>query len=97
MDSKLQDEDAMWHINSSLCGPHSLHAPLSLQFSLVFIYLSPLLNIYVILMFKHHSLSPLFKIPKLPPQPRKLVIFLLGKYLTLNINLRNSNEYGECD
>ena len=56
----------MWHINSSLCGPHSLHAPLPLQISLVFIYLAPLLNIYSILIFKHNLLSPLFQIPKLP-------------------------------
>ena len=25
MDSKLQEEDSMWHKNSSLCGPHNLH------------------------------------------------------------------------
>ena len=36
MDSKLR-ENALWHKNSSLCGPHSLHAPLPVQFSLVFI------------------------------------------------------------
>ena len=48
-------------------------------------------------MSEHHLLSPLFQIPKLPPQPRKLVIFLLGNYLTLNINLENSHEYGKCD
>ena len=97
MDSTLQEEDAMWHINYSLCGPHSLHDPLPLQFSLVFIFLAPLLNIYAIIMFKHHSLSPLFQIPKLPPQPRKLVIFLHGNYLTLSINLTKSHEYGKCD
>ena len=48
-------------------------------------------------MFKHHSLSPLFKIPKIPLQPRKLVIFLLGNYLTLSINLAKYHEYGKCD
>ena len=36
-----------------------LHAPLPLQFSLVFIYLCSLLNIYSILMFKNHSFSSL--------------------------------------
>ena len=25
MDSKLQEEDAMWHIKSNLCGSHILH------------------------------------------------------------------------
>ena len=48
-------------------------------------------------MFKHHSFPPLFQIPKLPLQPRKLVIFLLGNYLTISINLENSHEYGKCD
>ena len=92
MDLKLQEEDTMLHINSSsIC----LHAPLQLQFSLVFIYLDPLLNIYAILIFKHHLFSPLFQIPKLHPQSRKLVIFLLGNYLTLSINLTKSNEYGK--
>ena len=38
-------------------------------------------------MSKHHLLSPLFQISKLPPQPRKLVFFLLGKYLTFSIHL----------
>ena len=48
-------------------------------------------------MFKHNSFPPLLKIPKLPPQPRKLVIFLLGNYLTLSINLEKYHEYGKCD
>ena len=38
-------------------------------------------------MSKHHLLFPLFQISKLPPQPRKLVIFLLGNYLTFSIPL----------
>ena len=37
-------------------------------------------------MSKHHLLSPLFQISKLS-QPRKLVIFLLGNYLTFSIHL----------
>ena len=35
MYSKLQEEDSMWHINSSLCGPHSLHvSPCSISTSI---------------------------------------------------------------
>ena len=35
-DSKLQEEDAMWHINPSLCGPHSLHvSPCSIATSIL--------------------------------------------------------------
>ena len=48
---------------SSTC----LHDQFPLWFSLVFIYWYPLLNIYTILIFKHHLFSPLFQIPKLPP------------------------------
>ena len=44
-----------------------LHDQLPLWFYLVFIYLAPLLNFYVILIFKHHLLSPLFQIPNIPP------------------------------
>ena len=83
---------AQINATSSMC----LHDQFPIWFSLLFIYLAPLLNIYSILMFKHHLLSPLFQIPKLPPQPRKLVISL-GNYLTLSINLTNSHEYGKCD
>ena len=100
MHLKLQEEDAMWHINSSLCGPHSLHvSPCSIAtsiFSCIYLFIS-FIKFYSILMFKYHSLSLLFKIPNLLPQPRKLVIFLLGNYLTLSINLENSHEYGKCD
>ena len=35
IDSKLQEEDAMWHIISSFCGPHSLHvSPCSVSTSI---------------------------------------------------------------
>ena len=67
MDLKLQEEDVMWHKILACMAPivsMCLHAPLPLQFSLVFIYLAPLLNIYVTLMFKHHSLWALTPNPK---------------------------------
>ena len=70
MDSKLQEEDAMWQIDSSLCGPHILHvSPCSIStsiFSCIYLF-SSFIKYYAILMLKHHSLSPLFQIPKLPP------------------------------
>ena len=42
MDSKLQEEDAMWHKISSLCGPHNIHvSPWSIATSIFyFIYLT---------------------------------------------------------
>ena len=44
MDSKLQEEDAMWHINSSLCGAHNLHvSPCSIStsiFSCIYLIIS---------------------------------------------------------
>ena len=43
-----------------------LHAPFPLQFSLVFISLAPLLNIYFILIFENHLLSPLLKFQMYP-------------------------------
>ena len=79
-----------------------LHAPLPLKFSLVFIYLDPLLNIYFILMLKHNSFPPYSKSQIFHPQPRKLVIFVLGNYLTLSINLTKLSWIwemwvGNCD
>ena len=44
MDSKFQEEDPMWHINSNLCGPHSLHvSPCSIAtsiFSCIYLIIS---------------------------------------------------------
>ena len=59
------------HVALACVGPTSsmcLHDQFPLLFSIVFIYLYPLLNIYSILIFKHHLLSPLFQISKLQPQ-----------------------------
>ena len=76
MDSKLQEEYAMWHINSSLCGPHSLHVfPCSIATSIFFcIYL-----IISIIKYLFHSnvwtscISSLIKIPNVSIQPRELL------------------------
>ena len=86
--------------NLACVGPTSsicLHDQLPLLFYIVFIYLSPLLNVYAIIMFKHHLFPPYSISQSFHTEPRKLVIFLLGNYLTLSINLTKSHEYGKCD
>ena len=58
MDSKLQKEDAMLSKFLACVGlivSMCLHAPLPLQIYIVFIYLASSLDIYSILIFKHHS------------------------------------------
>ena len=69
MDFKLQEEDDMWSKFLACVGPTvsmCLHAPLPLQFSFVFIYYATLLNIYPILMSKHHLLASLLKFQMYP-------------------------------
>ena len=76
MDLKLQEEDAMWHINSSLCGPHNIHvSPFSIAISIfTFIYL-----IISIIKYLSHSnvlksfIFSFIKIPNVSIQPRELV------------------------
>ena len=76
MDSKLQEEDAMWHQISSLCGPHSIHvSPCSVSTSIFYcIYLIS----YIIKYLSHSNvwtsfIGSLIKIPNLSIQPRELV------------------------
>ena len=76
MDLKLQEEDAMWHKNSSLCGLHNLHvSPCSIATSIFYcIYL-----IISIIKFLFHSnvltsfIISLIKIPNVSIQPKELV------------------------
>ena len=76
MHSKLQEDDAMWHINSSLCGPPNLHvSPCSTNtssFSCIYL-------ISYIIKYLFHSnvwksfIRFLIKIPNVSIQPRELV------------------------
>ena len=76
MDSKLQEDDAVWHQISSLCGPHSLHvSPCSIATSIF----SCIYLISSIIKYLFHSniwtsfIISLIKIPNLSIQPRELV------------------------
>ena len=76
MDSKLQEEDAMCHTNSSLCGPHNLHvSPCSIATSIFYcIYL--IISIIKYLFYSNVRtlfIFLLFKIPNVSIQPRELV------------------------
>ena len=76
MDSKLQEEDAMWHKNSNLCGPHSLYvSPCSIAIS---IFSCIYLISYIIEYLSHYnvwasSISSLIKISNVSIQPMELV------------------------
>ena len=76
MDSKLQEEDAMWYKISSLRGPHNLHvSPCSIATSIF----SCIYLIRYIIKYLFHSniwtsfISSLIKIPNVSIQPRELV------------------------
>ena len=76
MDSKLQEEDAIWHQNSSLCGPHNLHvSPWSIATSIF----SCIYLIRSIIKYLFHSnvwtsfIISLIKTPNVSIQPRELV------------------------
>ena len=76
MDSKLQEEDAMWHKNSSLCAPHNIHvSPYSIATSIF----SCIYLISSIIKYLFHSnlltsfIISLIKIPNVSIQPRELV------------------------
>ena len=77
MDSKLQEEDAMWHQISSLCGPHSLHvSPCSIATS---IFSCIYLISYIIKYLSHSNvwtsfIISLIKIPNVSIWLRELVV-----------------------
>ena len=76
MDSKSQEEDAMWHKNSSLCGPHNIHvSPCSIATSIF----SGIYLIISIIKYLFHSnfwtsfIISLVKIQNVSIRPRELV------------------------
>ena len=76
MDSTFQEEDAMWHIYSSFCGPHIIHvSPWSIA-TLIFSYIYLIISI---IKYLFHSnvwtsfIRSLIKIPNVSIQPRELV------------------------
>ena len=76
MDSKLQEEDAMWHKISSLCGTHSLHvSPCSISTSIFsWIYLISSIIKYLLHYIVWSSfIISIIKIPNVSIQPRELV------------------------
>ena len=101
MDLKWQEEDAMWHRKSSLCGSHILHvyswSIATLIFPCIYLFISFIKYLF------HSNVQTSFIFPLIPnpkastPKPRKLVIFLQCNYLTLSINLKKSHKYGKCD
>ena len=64
MDSKFQEEDAMLHQISSLCGPHSLHvSPCSIAtsiFSSIYLFISFIKYLF------HSNFQTSFIIPLIP-------------------------------
>ena len=89
MDSKLKEEDAMWHKNSSLCGPHNLHvSPCSISTS---IFSCIYLISYIIKYLSHSNfwtsfISSLKKIQNVSIQPRELVgLIELSCYAVINM------------
>ena len=95
MDSKLQEEDSMWHKISSLCGPHGLHvSPCSIATS---IFSCIYLICYIIKYLSHSNVRTSFiisliKIPNVSIQHGKLVgLMELSRYAIIKMGTLQSS------
>ena len=79
MDLKFQEEDAMWHINSSLCGQHN---PQVSPWSIATLIFSCIYLISSIIKYLFHYnvwtlfISSLIKIPNVSIQTRELIALM---------------------